>query len=169
MYQATDPSVNDWLNVRLKRTEFMPFAPVTLAEHAYECYVDIAGAEYTAKFMTIATDCTPKMKKESPGVVHVDGTARPQLILEQDNPSYYKILKRYYELTGLSSVINTSFNMHEEPIVCTPYDAIRAFTLGHLDYLAINNFLVEAAKPSQSPVQSSQFKATANGKQRTEH
>jgi len=76
-------------------------------------------------------------------VVHVDGTARPQLIHESDNPSYYRILRRYYEMTGLSSVINTSFNMHEEPIVCTPYDALRAFKLGHLDYLAINNFLVK--------------------------
>ncbi|MBN2208510.1 MAG: carbamoyltransferase [Candidatus Coatesbacteria bacterium] len=143
MYQATDRTVNDWLNEKLKRTEFMPFAPVTLAEKAHECYLHLEGGEYTAKFMTIAFDCTDRMKKECPGVVHVDGTARPQLIYEQDNPSYYKIVQRYYELTGLSSVINTSFNMHEEPIVCTPFDALRAFTLGHLDYLAINNFLVE--------------------------
>jgi len=143
LYQATDPSVNDWLNEKLKRTEFMPFAPVTLADKAHECYLGLEGAEYTAKFMTIAFDCTPKMKRECPGVVHVDGTARPQLIHESDNPSYYRILRRYYEMTGLSSVINTSFNMHEEPIVCTPYDALRAFKLGHLDYLAINNFLVK--------------------------
>ena len=142
LYQPTDPSVNDWLNKKLRRTEFMPFAPVTLAEHAQDSYIDLSGAEYTAKFMTIAMDCTAKMKRECPGVVHVDGTARPQLIWENDNPSYYKIVKRYYELTGLSSLINTSFNMHEEPIVCTPYDAVRAFKLGHLDYLAINNFLV---------------------------
>lgn len=147
MYQATDPTVNDWLNEHLKRTEFMPFAPVTLAEKAHECYLGLEGGEYTAKFMTIAFDCTSKMKRECPGVVHIDGTARPQLIHERDNPSYYKIVKRYFELTGLSSVINTSFNMHEEPIVCTPYDAIRAFTLGHLDYLAINNFLVENQEP----------------------
>ncbi|MBN1592799.1 MAG: carbamoyltransferase [Candidatus Coatesbacteria bacterium] len=143
MYQATDPTVNDWLNEHLKRTEFMPFAPVTIAEKAEDCYLHLSGGEYTAKFMTIAFDCTPTMKEQCPGVVHIDGTARPQLIYEQDNPSYYKIVKRYYELTGIPSVINTSFNMHEEPIVCSPYDALRAFTLGHLDYLAINNFLVK--------------------------
>ena len=57
------------------------------------------------------------------------------------NPSFYKVLKAYQRLTGLESVINTSFNMHEEPIVCTPEDAIRAYQLGHLDYLAIGNYL----------------------------
>jgi carbamoyltransferase len=61
----------------------------------------------------------------------------------QDNPSYYKILKAFKEQTGLSSIINTSFNIHEEPIVCTPADAIRAFKIGHLDFLAIGPFLAE--------------------------
>jgi carbamoyltransferase len=75
-------------------------------------------------------------------VVHVDGTARPQLVSEQDNPSYYKIIKNFKKLTGLSSVVNTSFNIHEEPIVCSPQDAIRAFKIGHLDVLAIGSFIV---------------------------
>ncbi|MCD6326393.1 hypothetical protein J7M28_02405 [bacterium] len=143
LYKAGDPTVNDWLNVKLRRTEFMPFAPVTPAEDASKSYLGLAGAEYTAKFMTIAFDCTDEMKRQCPGVVHVDGTARPQLICREDNGEYYDIVKRYFELTGISSLINTSFNMHEEPIVCTPYDAIRAFKLGHLDYLLINSFLVE--------------------------
>ncbi|MBN2030691.1 carbamoyltransferase [bacterium] len=141
LYQANDPSVNDWLNKKLGRTEFMPFAPLTLSEHAGECYLNLKGAEYPAKFMTITFDCTEYMKKVSPATVHVDGTARPQLIDEATNPSYYKILKEYYRLTGIPSIINTSFNMHEEPIVCTPSDAIRAFKMGHLDYLAIGPFL----------------------------
>ena len=64
---------------------------------------------------------------------------------EKYNPSFYRIIKEYEKLTGLHSIINTSFNMHEEPIVCTPADAVRAFKLGHLDYLAIGNFL--AANP----------------------
>lgn len=144
LYPAVDPSVNDWLNKRLGRTEFMPFAPVTLEEYADKCYANLKGAEYTAKFMTITFDCTDFMKEKSPATVHVDGTARPQLISEKDNKSYYNILKEYHKITGIPTIVNTSFNMHEEPIVCTPDDAIRAFKMGHLDYLAIGNFLVEA-------------------------
>jgi carbamoyltransferase len=143
MYPATDPAVNKWLNDRLKRTEFMPFAPVTLAEEAHRCYKNLRGAEYPAKFMTITFDCTDFMRSVSPAAVHVDNTARPQLIDEQTNPGYYRIVKEYFKHTGIPSVINTSFNMHEEPIVCTPDDAIRAFQLGHLDYLALGPFLVK--------------------------
>jgi carbamoyltransferase len=143
LYQTTDCTVNDWLNKNLKRTEFMPFAPSTLAEYANQSYVNVDGASEAAKFMTITFECTGWMKEHCPGVVHVDGTARPQLVRREDNPSYYKIIDEYRKITGLSSIINTSFNIHEEPIVCTPEDAIRAFKIGHLDYLAIENFLVE--------------------------
>jgi carbamoyltransferase len=143
LYQATDPTVNDWLNKRLKRTEFMPFAPVTLQEFSEQCYDKIAGAKYPAKFMTITFDCTAWMKKHCPAVVHVDGTARPQLIDRETNPSYYRILQEYRKLTGLPCVINTSLNIHEEPIVCSPEDALRAFSDGRLDYLAIGNYLLK--------------------------
>ncbi len=143
LYQTQDKSVNDWLNKHLKRTEFMPFAPVTLEKYANKCYKGIKGAEYAAKFMTITFDCTDWMKESCPGVVHVDGTARPQLINKEDNPSYYKILDEYRKITGVPCLINTSFNMHEEPIVCSPYDAIRGFKDGGLDYLAIRNYLVK--------------------------
>jgi carbamoyltransferase len=74
--------------------------------------------------------------------VHIDGTARPQLVREEDNPSYYRIIKEFKALTGISSIVNTSFNIHEEPIVCTPQDAIRAFQVGNLDALAIGSFVV---------------------------
>ena len=146
-YQPTDPSVNDWLNKNLVRTEFMPFAPSTMAEYANRCFVGVEGAFDTARFMTVTFDCTDWMKEHSPGVVHVDGTARPQLVREEDNPSYYKIIQAFHRLTGLPGIINTSFNMHEEPIVCTPGDAIRAFQLGHLDYLAMGPFLIKSSSP----------------------
>ena len=142
LYQPTDPSVNDWLNKRLVRTEFMPFAPVTMVEYADQCYEGLNGARYPAHFMTITFDCTPWMKKHCPAVVHVDGTARPQLIDRAANPGYYGVLEEYHKLTGLPCLINTSFNMHEEPIVCTPADAIRAFVDGHLDHLAMGKFLL---------------------------
>jgi carbamoyltransferase len=143
LYQPTDPTVNDWLNKKLRRTEFMPFAPVTLEGYADQCYEGMDGARYPAQFMTITFDCTKWMKENCPAVVHVDGTARPQTINERTNPSYYRIVDEYRKLTGLPSIINTSFNMHEEPIVCTPYDAIRGFIDGGLDYLAMGHFLLE--------------------------
>jgi carbamoyltransferase len=144
LYRPDDPSVNDWLNERLQRTEFMPFAPSTLAEDASRLFVGLAGAEDTARFMTITFDCTPEMRQKYGGVVHVDGTARPQLVSPTDNPSYYRIIHEFRRLTGLSSVVNTSFNIHEEPIVCTPEDAIRAFKIGHLDVLAMGPFLAKS-------------------------
>lgn len=143
LYHAKDPSVNLWLNKQLKRTEFMPFAPATLYEEREKCYKNIKGADLPAEFMTITFDCTDFMLKQCPAAVHVDGTARPQLVKEETNESFYNIIKEYYLITGNPSIINTSFNMHEEPIVCTPAEAIKAFKLGHLHYLAIGPYLVK--------------------------
>ena len=77
------------------------------------------------------------------GVVHVDGTARPHLVVKERNPSYYRIIEAFYHKTGLPGIINTSFNMHEEPIVCSAEDCVRAFLSGNLDYLAIGPYLVK--------------------------
>lgn len=142
LYHAKEPEVNQWLNQRLGRTEFMPFAPATLMEHRARCYQHTDGCEHAAQFMTLTFDCTEEMKRDSPAAIHVDGTARPQLVDPESNPSFYRILSEYCALTGLPSVINTSFNMHEEPIVCAPEDAIRAFLQGNIDYLAMGPFLV---------------------------
>jgi carbamoyltransferase len=143
LYQTSDASVNDWLNKRLDRTEFMPFAPVTLAERAGECYEGLDQCRHAAEFMTITCACTPKMRAESPAVVHLDGTARPQLIRREIDPFYYDVLTRYHAATGIPSLVNTSFNMHEEPIVCTPDDAVRAFLRGHIDCLVLGPYFVE--------------------------
>lgn len=151
LYRPDDPTVNSWLNERLRRTEFMPFAPATLAEYAQQCYRGMDGAADAARFMTITFDCTETMKKSCAGVVHIDGTARPQLVREADNPSYYRVIKEFKRLTSLPSVVNTSFNIHEEPIVCTPQDAIRAFQAGHLEVLAIGPFLAQSADAAVRP------------------
>ena len=148
MYQPTDPTVNDWLNVNLHRTEFMPFAPVTLHEDRDKCYKNLAGAEHTAEFMTITFDCTEEMARTCPAVVHIDNTARPQLVRKEIDPSTHSLLTHYKELTGLSSIINTSFNMHEEPIVCSPEDAVRASINAKFRYLACGPFLCEFDFPS---------------------
>lgn len=144
LYQTTDKTVNDWLNKHLSRTEFMPFAPITLLEAKDRCFLNTKGTEHTAQFMTITYDCTKEMMDQSPAVVHIDGTARPQLVSEENNPGLYKILKRYNELTGIPSLINTSFNVHEEPIVCSPEDAIRSFRQCEFDYMQLGPYLVRA-------------------------
>ncbi len=143
LYHAREPGVNQWLNRRLGRTEFMPFAPVTRAAAGSRCYESLAGAEHAAEFMTITFDCTPWMRQHCPAAVHVDGTARPQLLRREVNPGCDDILAEYEKLSGIPCLINTSFNMHEEPIVCTPGDAIRAFRLGRLDALVLGPYLVE--------------------------
>jgi carbamoyltransferase len=82
LYQPTDPTVNDWLNKKLKRTEFMPFAPSSLMEGSEKLYKRLVNNRFPAEFMTITFDCTEKMQKSCPATVHVDATARPQPHLE---------------------------------------------------------------------------------------
>ncbi len=142
LYPTVDRTVNDWLNQRLRRSEFMPFAPVTLAEEAANCYLNIKPNQHAARFMTLTYQCTEKMKKTSPAVVHLDGTARPQLVTREINGRYYDVVKEYFRRTGIPSLVNTSFNMHEEPIVCTPEDAVRGFLDGGLDALILGPFCV---------------------------
>jgi len=143
LYQATDPTINDWLNERLHRTEFMPFAPVVLFDKAGEYFKNFDPEHsFASEFMTITYDATDKCKKLAPAVVHVDGTARPQTVRKEINPSVYNVISEYEKLTGSAIIINTSFNMHEEPIVCTPSDAIRSFQDGNLDVLVIGNYVV---------------------------
>ncbi len=150
LYHAREPEVNQWLNKRLGRTEFMPFAPVTLWEARERCYVNLVGAEHTAEFMTVTFDCTPWMRQNCPAAVHVDGTARPQLVKREVNPGYWDVLSAYEKLSGIPCLINTSFNMHEEPIVCSPNDAVRAFLLGNIDGLAIGPFFVPHPSKGQA-------------------
>src|SRR3990167_4052500 len=147
---ATDANVNQRLNEKLNRTEFMPFAPMTLEEDALQYYENISSVKKSIAFMTMAVNCTEKMKKESPAVVHIDGTARPQLITYEDHPFIYSILKHYKLKTGFSSIVNTSFNIHEEPIVCTPEDALKGFFISGLDYLYLEGAGLIAFEENQS-------------------
>ena len=149
LYPPTEPEANDWLNARLGRTEFMPFAPIVMAEHVENLFKGIEGAEHACKFMTIILDCTDWMKEHCPAVVHVDGTARPQFVSREQNPGVHAILSHYYEATGIPVLVNTSFNMHEEPIVCTPADAVRAYLASRLDHLAIGPYLAWIEEPAQ--------------------
>jgi len=143
LYQATDNSVNNWLNQYLNRSEFMPFAPMTLIDDVDKYYENIDGGELAAKYMTMTFDCTQRMVDEAPATVHVDRTARPQFISKEDYPEMYEILTEYKKITGLSNIINTSFNMHEEPIVCSELDAINSFIKSGIKWMALGNYLVK--------------------------
>jgi carbamoyltransferase len=136
------PEINDSLNKRLKRTEFMPFAPSILEEDANRYFRQWASDQIAARYMTITYDVLPEVRKTCGAVVHVDGTARPQVVRQEDNSGFHAVLSAYKRRTGLPLAVNTSFNIHEEPIVCTPDDAIRSFLTGCVDVLAIEDFIV---------------------------
>ena len=141
---CSDPSINAWLNEKLKRTEFMPFAPIIMEEYAQDYFIGWKPEHVSARFMTITYDATDFAKQHIPAAIHVDGTARPQVLREEDNPEVYAILKAFHARTGIAALFNTSFNMHEEPIVCSAEDAVRAFQQGHLDALICANHLARA-------------------------
>jgi len=144
LYHCNDYSINKWLNNRLRRTEFMPFAPAVLAEEANRCFVGYEGIEHALEFMTVTCDCTDWMKNNCPAVVHVDKTARPQFVTRESNADFHAILTEYNQITGIPALINTSYNIHDEPIVRSAADALRIFKLTCLDYIAINDYLVSA-------------------------
>jgi len=141
--RPTDAEINKSLNDRLERTEFMPFAPSALAERADEIFIGVDKASHPAEFMTVTFDVREEWKSRIPAVVHVDGTARPQLVRADRNPLYHALIKRYGELSGIPLVLNTSFNVHEEPIVCAPAEGIRALAEDRIDALAIGPFWVD--------------------------
>ena len=143
IYHCKDKTVNDWLNERMDRTEFMPFAPVTLEELAPRCYIGWHKDHIASRYMTITYQCTDEMASNCPATVHIDGTARPQVVNEKNNSKIYCLLKSYYEKTGGLSLINTSFNRHEEPIVNKPDDAIDALSEGMIDFLVIGNYVAK--------------------------
>lgn len=140
--RTNDASVNDRLNKQLLRTEFMPFAPISRIETAADCYLDLKGAEHTAQFMTITTRCAPDFVRRCPAVVHVDRTARPQLVDQNISPLLHAILSEFEKQTGEPALVNTSLNIHEEPIVCSPQDAINGFLEAGLDYLYLDGYLL---------------------------
>ena len=143
LYEATQPEVNKWLNTQLQRTEFMPFAPVMRDVDASTYLKNYdSKTSHTAQFMTITYNVTDTCKEESPAVVHIDGTARPQVVYPGMNDGMYDILTKYKALTGRGILVNTSFNMHNEPIVCSPQDAVSAYRRGNLDILVLNDFLI---------------------------
>jgi carbamoyltransferase len=134
--------INNNLNKKLGRNDFMPFAPVVLDKNMYRCFSDMRGKELASKYMTITSYATKYFIKKCPQIVHVDKTARPQIVNKSFNSFCYLILNNFYKLTGIPSLINTSFNIHNQPIVCSAEDALDNFFRAKLDYLLLNRHLV---------------------------
>ncbi|HOK08736.1 MAG TPA: carbamoyltransferase C-terminal domain-containing protein [Candidatus Hydrogenedens sp.] len=139
---STMRDITEKLNIMLKRSDFMPFAPALLDEDAGHFLIGYEKARHAGEFMTCCFRSTQEMKEEHGAVVHIDGTTRAQLVKKENNPTFYEILKHYKKLSGTSVVLNTSFNMHESPIVRTPNEALQTFIESGLDYLFLNNFIV---------------------------
>jgi carbamoyltransferase len=130
-----DATINDRLNQRLQRSEFMPFAPYVLEEDCEEVFEITHVNRYAARFMTITCAVKPQWRRKIPAVIHVDGTARPQIIRQRDNQLYAGILRCFRAKSGLPVLVNTSFNVHEEPIVNRPVECLRALLGGRVDFV----------------------------------
>ncbi|MDH6128120.1 carbamoyltransferase C-terminal domain-containing protein [Kitasatospora sp. GP82] len=146
---ATDPGVNDRLNSKLARTEFMPFAPVLRIERLPDvCDLDGLTSDVSdcLPFMTICLPVRRAVAAAAPAVVHIDGTARPQVVSRDQDPFLHQVLADYEERTGIPVLINTSFNIHDEPLVSSAEDAIAAFLTAELDLLCLEGHLVELAE-----------------------
>lgn len=135
------------INERVKyREPFRPFAPSVLYEEAHNWFEVKKDLDKNApeNFMLTVTQAKEDKKDKIKAVVHVDGTARVQLVREEINPSYYGLIKKFYEKSGVPIILNTSFNLKGEPIVRDPNDAIRTFSYSKMDYLAIYPYLIKS-------------------------
>jgi len=136
--------VKEILNFKVKRREFFrPLAPIILQEYLtdyFELPVNFSPALY---YMLMTLKVRAEQQDRIPGVTHIDGTARVQVVNEIINPNLYQLLKTYYEQSGCPILLNTSFN-HQEPIVHTPHDAVQTFgKIEILNYLVLNDYLVQ--------------------------
>ena len=135
-----DPEMNAKVNNAVKFREWWrPFAPSMLSEVASE-YLESAT---DSPFMVLTAQVRPEKRGIVPSVTHVDGSARPQTVERDVNPLYWRLIHEFGQRTSVPVVMNTSFNLRGEPIVCSPTDAIRTFFSSGMDALVIGNFVVE--------------------------
>jgi carbamoyltransferase len=140
-----NPMVNQTINNRLGRTEFMPFAPSISIDHADKCLVDFNN-NYSTRHMAVTYEVTSRFAKECPAVVHIDNTARPQIVHKEDNKFFYQLLNYCYERDKKMALVNTSFNLHEDPIISNEDDVVYTFMKGAVDYLLFPPYLCRYKK-----------------------
>jgi carbamoyltransferase len=162
------PKMQSVMNLKIKfRESFRPFAPAVLREHVHEWF-ELDGE---SPYMLLVADVLPSRRLPTPdsaedlwgieklnvprstipAVTHVDYSARIQTVRRDTNPVYYDIIDAFYRLTGCPVIVNTSFNVRGEPIVCTPDDAYRCFMRTDMDALVVENFVFE--KADQTPIE----------------
>jgi carbamoyltransferase len=157
---ARSPKMQSIMNLKIKfRESFRPFAPAVLGEQVsdffeidrespYMLLVAYVKAE-RRKAMTESEknlwgiDQLNVIRSDVPAITHVDYSARLQTVHEETNPRYHAMIKAFYEMTGCPVVVNTSFNVRGEPIVCTPEDAFTCFMRTEMDYLVMENFILD--------------------------
>ncbi len=163
-----NPEMQQKLNLKIKfRESFRPFAPSVLAEDAAE-YFDLDG---DSPYMLLVAEVKPERKNklppeydqlpmqekinstrsDIPAVTHVDFSARVQTVHQDTNPKYYQLLQHFKQLTGCAVLVNTSFNVRGEPVVCTPEDAFHCFIRTHMDYLVLGDYLFSKSQLTPNP------------------
>lgn len=132
-----DPQIRDRLNAAVKKREsFRPFAPSVLASHASHHF----DLNHASPFMLEVCQVTSELKL--PGITHEDGSARPQTVEAKHAPRYAALIEAFFKRTGCPMLVNTSFNVKGEPIVCSPEDALFCFADAQLDVLVIEGYLL---------------------------
>jgi carbamoyltransferase len=143
----TEARMKEVLNAKIKHREpFRPFAPSVLQEAA-STYFDFDGRtpDRESPFMLLVARVRPDKQHLVPAITHADGTARVQTVSRAQNPRYYALIEAFGKLTGVPVLVNTSFNVRGEPIVCTPAQAFNSFSHTDMDYLVMGDALVPAA------------------------
>ena len=140
-----DAEMKDKINEKVKRREaFRPFAPAVTEEDADD-YFDMTGLS-NSPYMLFTVPVKEDKRKIIPAVTHVDGTSRIQTVSKLTNPMFWELITEFRKITGVPVVLNTSFNVKNEPIVCTPRDAVLCFLSTNIDCLAMGDFFIEKTK-----------------------
>ena len=143
---ARNPKNKDVVNLKIKfRESFRPFAPTVLEEYIGEYFEIDRPSPYMLLVAQVQND-----KRVIPSVTHVDGSARIQSVSRDENPLYYDLIDEFRKQTGCPVIINTSFNVRGEPIVCSPDDAFMCFMRTHMDYLVMGSYVL--AKTDMKPM-----------------
>jgi len=153
------PNTQKDLNLKIKfRESFRPFAPIILEEELSRLFDQNDPSPYMLFVYKINKKISPiqsginsinEIRSELPAITHVDYSARIQTINEKSNLKMFNLLIKYKELTGYGVLVNTSFNVSDEPIVNSPYDAIKCFFESGLDFLVINNYIIDKVEQAE--------------------
>ncbi len=145
LFRADRPDLACLVNQALRRDDFMPFAPALAEEDLEGAFCGSWRAD-DLRFMTLAVSASEAFRAHCPAAVHVDGTCRPQVVRADSEPRFHRLVREVRRLGGPPAVVNTSFNLHGEPIVHTPADAVATFLRAGLDVLYLGDLRARRPK-----------------------